>query len=403
MKKTINDLKFLSNSLNIKKIPKTKTSICNIILNSPKYNMLNKEQISEMCNNDKIKYYKLLEKRLYNKTISKYNNNYIKPCLCFTGSKNNEYGSIKVFGKKYRVHRISYVLFNNIFIEDLPIYLDICHGKGCDVTCIEPTHLELKTKSENNYDDKIRDGTIQRGEKHYLSKITENIAYKIKISKGNGKTQKQRAEEFGVKIHIIKDIDSNKTWAHLPNKNGEIINNNEKRTKYRNKYKDKKDFIITDKQYKEIFIKIKNNIKLSETINQNVDSQCWIFQGCIKSGYGEISLNGLKYKTHILMYEAIHGIRNFVENKKEIRHLCNNRSCCNPDHLEFGTKSENMIDAIKNGSNVAKLNEQKIKEIRLLLKNGSTQKEMSEKYQVSIATISRIQNKKIWYFVKDEV
>jgi hypothetical protein len=27
----------------------------------------------------------------------------------------------------------------------------------------------------------------------------------------------------------------------------------------------------------------------------------------------------------------------------------------------------------------------------------------SEKYQVSIATISRIQNKKIWYFVKDEV
>jgi len=33
-----------------------------------------------------------------------------------------------------------------------------------------------------------------------------------------------------------------------------------------------------------------------------------------------------------------------IEKGKVVRHLCNNRRCCNPDHLDIGTHQDNMDD-----------------------------------------------------------
>ena len=398
------ELATIAKSIGINKIPRFKSDICNLILQNPKYNVLDEKGIEKIEYNNKIEYYKQLAERLYDKTEPKENINYEKPCLCFIGSTyGNGYGQIKVLGKNASAHRVSYAIFNNLFLEDLTDNYDVCHGKRCNSSCIEPTHLELKSKSENNYEDKIRDNSLKRGELSHLSKISEDLAKQIKHSKGNGKTQKQRAEEFKVSISIVTDIDNNKTWIHIPSKDGNIAKNEYRRKKRRDNYKKKKEQEITQEEYNRIFIKIKDNSILSETINNNVNTQCWLYNGttCIED-YGKTNLNGLNYKTHILMYEAVYGKRNFVENKTQIRHLCNIKSCCNPEHLIFDTHSQNMIDAIKAGSKTAKLNETKIKEIRNLLKDGLTQKEVSIKYNVTIATISRVQNKKIWSFVEDD-
>lgn len=76
-------------------------------------------------------------------------------------------------------------------------------------------------------------------------------------------------------------------------------------------------------------------------------SGCWEFQGyCNKAGYGSVSVGRRKNGTKNV--ELIHRIsyRHFVGPISEgltVDHLCRNKSCCNPDHLEAVTLKENIL------------------------------------------------------------
>ena len=52
-----------------------------------------------------------------------------------------------------------------------------------------------------------------------------------------------------------------------------------------------------------------------------------------------MSLDGQTVAVHIVSYVNKNG---FVPGKKQIDHLCNNRMCVNPDHLEMVTHKENQ-------------------------------------------------------------
>lgn len=45
-----------------------------------------------------------------------------------------------------------------------------------------------------------------------------------------------------------------------------------------------------------------------------------------------MSLNGQTVATHIVAFTHYYG---YVPGKKQIDHLCNQRRCCNPAHLEM--------------------------------------------------------------------
>ena len=71
---------------------------------------------------------------------------------------------------------------------------------------------------------------------------------------------------------------------------------------------------------------------------------CWLWTGPLFDGYG--SFYGAwdvdtsrKGGPHRWAYIATHGS---IPRGLHIDHLCNVRSCCNPDHLEPVTASENM-------------------------------------------------------------
>lgn len=68
-------------------------------------------------------------------------------------------------------------------------------------------------------------------------------------------------------------------------------------------------------------------------------SGCWIWQGG-RSGnrYGTFWVRGCQISTHRYAYTAFRGA---IPPGAEIDHVCRNKACCNPAHLEPVTHSEN--------------------------------------------------------------
>jgi hypothetical protein len=68
---------------------------------------------------------------------------------------------------------------------------------------------------------------------------------------------------------------------------------------------------------------------------------CWEWAGAInKYGYGSFrGHNSKDTKSHIFSYELHKGE---ISTGLQLDHLCRNRSCCNPEHLEAVTVQENQ-------------------------------------------------------------
>ena len=70
--------------------------------------------------------------------------------------------------------------------------------------------------SQEDANDRIRHGTVLKGEKHGRSKLTETDIHKIRELRSTGVLQKEIAALFGVAESLISYILSGKYWAHLP-------------------------------------------------------------------------------------------------------------------------------------------------------------------------------------------
>lgn len=89
---------------------------------------------------------------------------------------------------------------------------------------------------------------------------------------------------------------------------------------------------MTDAQYIE---RLKSRCKVSDT-------GCWEFQGFIHpKGYGEMSYRGDAVRVHRLSFMLHKGP---IPDGHQVCHSCDNRRCCNPDHLWTGTNNDNVQD-----------------------------------------------------------
>lgn len=80
------------------------------------------------------------------------------------------------------------------------------------------------------------------------------------------------------------------------------------------------------------------------TINTLDAPGCWEWQGhCNASGYGGIHRNGRCRLAHRFVYELLIGP---IPTGLSLDHLCRNRACVNPAHLEPATARVNILRGI---------------------------------------------------------
>lgn len=147
-----------------------------------------------------------------------------------------------------------------------------------------------------------------------------------------------------------------------------------------------------------------------DRVDIDLETGCWLWKQRCTHGYGVIGPGHRlckKYantKVSRLSYILFVGS---IADGLVVRHKCRSRRCCNPDHLELGTQTENNLDKLRDGTTTngskngaSKLTEDVVGNIRALYATGKvTQKALALKYNVSETCIRRIVRNLGWHHV----
>lgn len=89
--------------------------------------------------------------------------------------------------------------------------------------------------------------------------------------------------------------------------------------------------------------------RIRTRVDMSDPNACWIWPGAkTAGGYGQMRGGpGVKVYTHRAAYEALIGP---IPEGLVLDHLCRNRACCNPAHLEPVTDAVNLERGIGHGS-----------------------------------------------------
>lgn len=172
-------------------------------------------------------------------------------------------------------------------------------------------------------------------------------------------------------------------------------------------------------------------MRLEASLNKAASNGCWETNLCKGShGYGQITVGGTAWLTHRYSWWVHNGCPSMeIFKGKHVMHSCDNKSCCNPEHLRVGTPTENAIEAVERvrvikpkkekregnyvatagsfkpghgsgESNVtAKLTWDDVREIRRRkaegLKYGELKK-MAQEYDIAYITIQKIVGNTLW-------
>ena len=134
-------------------------------------------------------------------------------CWEWIGGKDSKgYGNYSG-GPGGRAHIVAYA---NL-VGHVPIGMCVCHH--CDnPACVNPDHLFLGTKNDNNKDRHAKGRTSRMsrnvGSKHGMSVIDEDIARRIVSMKQEGMRQVDIASNLSVSTQLVSLVVQGKRWNH---------------------------------------------------------------------------------------------------------------------------------------------------------------------------------------------
>lgn len=328
--------------------------------------------------------------------------------MLWQGQKDkNGYGTISIFGKKYPSHLLSVMIKDNL--REVPkdnlgrrlVARHFCTNK----LCCEPSHIFLGIYDLNNLDDKLRDGTLLRGETQPVSKYSEELVRAIKeswkpLTDPSHVSVAQRAERFGVPKSLVVSIDYGHSWAHVPGNNDDEVQEKVKQRKQREQRvrAEVRQNGIPPEDYELLKDKIYKKSEVQPPKEDDVNGvPCRIWKGPVHDGYGRVSYRYVRYFAHVIVCENKEKIR-----KPEgliTRHLCNNKLCVEENHLAFGLYRRNALDYLETNPSNVKLNFVSAAEIRQELEKDSSKenkKRLAEKYGVAEKTIAALKHNNAW-------
>ena len=124
-------------------------------------------------------------------------------------------------------------------------------------------------------------------------------------------------------------------------------------------------------------------------------------KGCVfRKSHGRGNQKG----AHVVSFEYFHGP---VPEGKLVCHSCDNRPCCNPEHLFAGTHQDNKDDEVAKGRHVFgervgnhKVFEDDVLYIKQLLNEGYSQAAIARTFNVTKQAIWRIKEGLCWGWLK---
>jgi hypothetical protein len=145
---------------------------------------------------------------------------------------------------------------------------------------------------------------------------------------------------------------------------------------------------------------------LMDRIAVNPRTGCWEWTGgYFAVGYGYFKCRSVWPKP-INAHRGAWMVMKGNPGDKWVLHKCDNRGCCNPDHLFLGTQSDNMQDCSKKGRinrgedrPQAKLTEEQVKSMRRRRDLGATYRDLIAEFGVSKSSVHRIVHHETWTHV----
>jgi hypothetical protein len=137
------------------------------------------------------------------------------------------------------------------------------------------------------------------------------------------------------------------------------------------------------------------NRKPIEYIKQDCGytTPCWVWQKSILAvGYGCVRINAKTKYAHRVYYERLVGP---IPDGLELDHLCRNRACVNPEHLEAVSHRVNARRGAR-----TKLRFDEVVEIKRRLRDGVVQRLVAVEFSISKGAIADISAGRTWREVK---
>jgi hypothetical protein len=133
------------------------------------------------------------------------------------------------------------------------------------------------------------------------------------------------------------------------------------------------------------------------------NARCWFWQGSPTEIYGQITINQTRWLVHIYSFYLTYGYKPSLC----VLHSCDNPKCVNPNHLREGTHDDNMKDKVSRNRQIkgvktrfAKLDDEKVVEIKRRLLDGESATSISRDYNVTKHPILNIKKGKTWKHVR---
>lgn len=156
----------------------------------------------------------------------------------------------------------------------------------------------------------------------------------------------------------------------------------------------------------DIVDKFWSKVNLPEDIND-----CWEWSaGLFESGYGQFGITSkIKISAHKFSFQYYNGpiLKGYI-----ICHKCDNKKCCNPNHLFLGTCKDNSEDMVRKGRSIkgekihtSVLTKNDVIEILTTLYHGNkmSYRDFALKYGVERRQLKNILTRVTWKHITNQI